>query len=302
MALPASSVDIRLYETQGFLCMPGLIARSEVDALCARVKDVIARGRGEHVTSQQIQTQHDRQGAVALIKVNQVTETDPLFQALSHSPEIVDVLEQLLGEGARVFRDLVVVKPAHSTGTFSWHQDSAYWDVEPKALCTAWVALTDVPEEASCLRVVPGSHDRLRTHGLFVRGRPVPMPIVKLLRNLVSYAGTGDNPGAAGGNLTLWKAKRLVLANATRVLPDLAGLQDFRAIPEEIDESRAVALTARPGDVVFFHSLLLHATGPNTSDITRYTPLISYMSKDAQFTGKGTPSFRPARRAGAGRP
>jgi hypothetical protein len=128
------------------------------------------------------------------------------------------------------------------------------------------------------------------------------MPIVKLLRNLVSYAGTGDNPGAAGGNLALWRAKRLVLANATRFLPALADLQDFQAIPAEIDESRAVALTARPGDVVFFHSLLLHATGPNTSGITRYTPLISYMSKDAHFTGKGTPSFRLARRARPHRP
>jgi hypothetical protein len=301
MAVPPRSVDVVQYETQGFLRVPGLIPRSDVDALCVHIKDVIARGRGTHIAPPQIQTQHDRDGAVALIKVNRVTETDPLLQALSHSPAIVDVLEQLLGEGVRVFRDLVVVKPPHSAGTFSWHQDSAYWDVEPKALCTAWIALTEVPEEASCLRVVPGSHDRLRTHGLFVRGRPVPMPVVKLLRTLVSYAGTGDNPGAAGGNLALWKAKRLVLANATRFLPDLADLQDFRAMPEEIDERRAVALTARPGDVVFFHSLLLHSTGPNTSAIARYTPLISYMSRDARFTGKGTPSFRPARRAGPGR-
>jgi len=86
-----------------------------------------------------------------------------------------------------------------------------------------------------------------------------------------------------------------VSASATRWLPDLAGLQDFRALPREIDEQRALAITARPGDVIFFHSLLLHATGPNTSAITRFTPIISYMSRESRFTGKGTPSFRDAR-------
>lgn len=302
MPAAARPVDVRLYESQGFLHVPALLPRADAERLRAHVEALLANGGGEHVAPQQLQTEYDRRGQVSLVKLNRVTETDPAFRALSHRTELVDVLEQLLGPGARVFRDLVVVKPAHSAGTFSWHQDSAYWDVEPRALCSAWIALTEVSEQASCLRVVPGSHDRIRAHGLFVRGRALPRPLVSGLRKLVSYAGTGDNPGAAGGNQTLWKLKRLVLHSATRVLPDLSGLRDFRALPREVDEARSVSVTARPGDVVFFHSQLLHATGPNTADVPRYTPIISYMSRDARFTGKGTPSFRNARQELAERP
>lgn len=302
MASAVRPVDVELYARQGFLRVPGLLPQADAARLRAHVEALLAQGGGAHVAPAQLQTEYDRRGAVALVKMNRVTETDPEFRALSHRVEIVDVLEQLLGPGARVFRDLVVVKPAHSAGTFSWHQDSAYWDVEPRALCSAWIALTEVSEQASCLRVVPGSHDRDRVHGLFVRGRALPLPLVNGLRRLVSYAGTGDNPGAAGGNAALWRLKRVVLHSATRVLPDLSGLRDFRALPREVDEARALSVTAQPGDVVFFHSQLLHATGPNTADVPRYTPIISYMSRTARFTGKGTPSFRPARLEPAARP
>jgi ectoine hydroxylase-related dioxygenase (phytanoyl-CoA dioxygenase family) len=296
MGASASVVNVEAFVQQGYVAVRQLIPAEELVAMRARVEATLSAGSSEHISPRQLQTQHDRSGGVALVKVNQITESDPLFQALSHRTELVDVVETLLGPGARIFRDVLIVKPAHSSGKFSWHQDSAYWDVEPKGLVSAWVALTDVPEEASCLRVIPGSHDRYRRHSLFVRGKEVPTPVVDGLRKLVSYAGTGDNPGAAGGNLALWKAKKLVLANATRYVPDLAALQDFRTVPRDIDEQSSTALTAKAGDVIFFHSLLLHATGPNTSDFARYTPIISYMSKDSRFTGKGTPSFRLARR------
>jgi ectoine hydroxylase-related dioxygenase (phytanoyl-CoA dioxygenase family) len=63
---------------------------------------------------------------------------------------------------------------------------------------------------------------------------------------------------------------------------------------EEIDDSQEVDLTARAGDVIFFHSRLLHATGPNTSTHPRYSPIISYMPGDARFVGRGRPRFRTA--------
>jgi ectoine hydroxylase-related dioxygenase (phytanoyl-CoA dioxygenase family) len=283
------------FQRDGYVLVRGVLGAGELGTLRERA-EAIVRGRGsEQVGSAQVQAQYDRQGCVELMKVNQLTETDPLFVALASRPAIVDVVERLMGGQARLFRDVLVMKPARSQARFSYHQDSAYWDVEPPALISCWLALTDVPENASCLRVIPGSHDRRRAHGLMVAGRTLPGAVAALLRQAVSYAGTGDNPGRAGGYRPLWAAKRYLLGEATRFLPVLSGLQDFRALPAEIEAAREVALPVQAGDAVFFHSLLLHASGPNDSDRARFAPIISYMPAQARFVGKGKGTFRLAR-------
>ena len=40
----------------------------------------------------------------------------------------------------------------------SWHQDSAYFGLDPNELVTVWLALTDATPDMGCMRVIPGSH------------------------------------------------------------------------------------------------------------------------------------------------
>jgi hypothetical protein len=58
-----------------------------------------------------------------------------------------------------------LVKPstlpgATATANIGWHQDRNYWQVweEGSELFTAWIALTDVTEEAGAMRFLRGSH------------------------------------------------------------------------------------------------------------------------------------------------
>lgn len=39
-----------------------------------------------------------------------------------------------------------------------WHQDGAFWRIEPVEVVTLWLALTHSTPENGCLKVVPGSH------------------------------------------------------------------------------------------------------------------------------------------------
>jgi ectoine hydroxylase-related dioxygenase (phytanoyl-CoA dioxygenase family) len=39
-----------------------------------------------------------------------------------------------------------------------YHQDSAYFTIEPLSLVTCWIALDDVTIENGCMWVIPGSH------------------------------------------------------------------------------------------------------------------------------------------------
>jgi ectoine hydroxylase-related dioxygenase (phytanoyl-CoA dioxygenase family) len=234
---------------------------------------------------------------VKLIKVSGLVERDPRFNAVATRESLVDIVEALIGVGSRRFRDVLIVKPARTVGVFSYHQDSAYWDVEPKALVSAWIGLGDVTAEGSCLGVVPGTHTRSVEHGLYLRGRhEVPRPITRALRTLVSLAGTGDNPERTGGSMLAWKAKRWILAEATKYAPVLFDFQDFRVPPSVLKAEREVMLPVNAGDVIFFHSLLWHASGPNHSDSTRFAEIVSFMGPTARFVGRGDGRFPLARR------
>jgi ectoine hydroxylase-related dioxygenase (phytanoyl-CoA dioxygenase family) len=265
-------------------------------ALRARA-EALVRDAARGAASPYVQRGFDAAGAVTLVKASGLVERDPLFHDVATRDPLIDVVEALVGAGSRRFRDVLIVKPPRTGGSFSYHQDSAYWDVEPKALVSCWIGLGDVPEEASCLRVVPGTHTRYLEHGLYLRGRyKVPQPVSRALRRLVSMAGTGDNPEGAGGSTLAWKAKRWILSDTTKYAPVLHDLQDFRIPIEALETEREVLLPVGAGDVIFFHSLLWHASGPNRTDSTRFAEIVSFMGPEARFVGRGEGRFPPARR------
>ena len=295
----AHAPDSALRDTfarEGFVVVRELLPRADVLALRARAESQIADPGGDRAQPY-TQTAFDDAGAVKLIKVSGLAERDPLFNDIATRDDLVDIVEALIGAGSRRFRDVLIVKPARTGGVFSYHQDSAYWDVEPKSLVSCWIGLGDVDADGSPLSVVPGTHTRFVEHGLYVRGRyQVPRPITRALRRLVSLAGTGDNPEGTGGSTLAWKAKRWILADTTRYAPVLLDLQDFRVPLDAVKTEHEVMLPVEAGDVIFFHSLLWHASGPNRSDSTRFAEIVSFMGPTATFVGRGEGQFPLARR------
>lgn len=79
---------------------------------------------------------------------------------LVRHPAILDAVEDVLGPNLFVWRSIFFAKPAGDPRFVAWHQDSAYWGLEPADVVTAWIALTDSSRDNGCLRVVPGSHLR----------------------------------------------------------------------------------------------------------------------------------------------
>ena len=283
------------FDRDGFVVVRGLLPGADVMALRARAEALVQDAARD--ASPYVQVAFDAAGAVKLVKASGLVEREAQFHDIATRDALVDVVETLVGVGSRRFRDVLIVKPPRTGGVFSYHQDSAYWDVEPKALVSCWIGLGDVPAEASCLSVVPATHTKYLEHGLYLRGRyKVPQPITRVLRRLVSMSGTGDNPEGTGGSSLAWKAKRWILADTTKYAPVLHDLQDFRIPVEALKATREVLLPIEAGDVIFFHSLLWHASGPNRTDSTRFAEIVSFMGPDAAFVGKGQARFPLARR------
>jgi phytanoyl-CoA hydroxylase len=78
--------------------------------------------------------------------------------ATSH-PRLSGVLQSILGADPILFQDMALVKPPFIGGEKPWHQDDAYFTVEPlDSICGIWIALDEATVENGCMHVIPGGH------------------------------------------------------------------------------------------------------------------------------------------------
>jgi ectoine hydroxylase-related dioxygenase (phytanoyl-CoA dioxygenase family) len=233
---------------------------------------------------------YNNAGRVDFTKIPNLARNDETFRRLASSPAVVQAVEKMLGREALLFRDVMVVKPARDGARLDYHQDSEYWDIEPRALVSAWFPFRTVGVEDGCLRAITGSHLRRYPHDILLgEDRALPSWVTNSLRRAVSLAGTGDSD--ATGFSPARRLKNGLLGKFTRRMNFLANLQDLHArIPQE-EKRQAVDLPVRKGSVILFHSLLLHASNPNTSATDRLAYIPSYMGSDFTFRGVGEPEF-----------
>jgi len=82
----------------------------------------------------------------------------PWMVELAKNKAILDAVESLIGPDILLFGSSLFAKRANDTRFVSWHQDSAYYGLDPHSEVTVWVAFTPSRKENGCLRVLPGSH------------------------------------------------------------------------------------------------------------------------------------------------
>lgn len=83
---------------------------------------------------------------------------DTWFLSVARRPDILDMVEQVIGSDFALWNSSFFAKPAKVGTRTPWHQDGEYWPIEPLATCTVWIALDASTTENGCLRVIPGSH------------------------------------------------------------------------------------------------------------------------------------------------
>ena len=88
-----------------------------------------------------------------------------LLAALAQNPMILDAVEDVIGPDILVFASNFWIKGPKDQKYVSWHQDSAYFGLQPHEEVTAWIALPDSNRSNGCMRVIPGSHlEKARQH------------------------------------------------------------------------------------------------------------------------------------------
>ena len=79
-----------------------------------------------------------------------------VYQIASH-PRVLDAVEGAIGPNILVWGSDWFVKFARDPAFISWHQDGAYWGLNPPKVTTAWIALSPSTIENGCMRVMPGT-------------------------------------------------------------------------------------------------------------------------------------------------
>ncbi|MDB4338497.1 phytanoyl-CoA dioxygenase family protein [Rubripirellula sp.] len=153
---------------------------------------------------------------------------DTWFLSVARRPEILDMVEQVIGSDFALWNCSFFAKPAKVGTRTPWHQDGEYWPIEPLATCTVWIALDASTKENGCLRVIPGSH----------------------------------------------KSRQLAKHNRSDASDVALNLELDEA---EFDESEAVDITLKPGEVSLHDVYLYHGSEPNLSDYPRRGMTLRYM-------------------------
>ena len=79
-------------------------------------------------------------------------------------PEILDMVEQLIGPDFILWGMTIFGKPARVGKATPWHQDGDYYPIEPLETITVWISLDGSTPEQGCMRFIPGSH---RDHRIY---------------------------------------------------------------------------------------------------------------------------------------
>lgn len=85
---------------------------------------------------------------------------DMAFLNYARIPEVLDMVEQIIGPNIALWNSSLFAKPARVGTRTPWHQDGEYWPIRPLATCSVWIALDDATTQNGCLRFMPASHKR----------------------------------------------------------------------------------------------------------------------------------------------
>tara|TARA_Y100000758_G_scaffold80870_1_gene54737 strand:+ start:472 stop:1233 length:762 start_codon:yes stop_codon:yes gene_type:complete len=154
-----SAEQVNIYRKNGFLVVRELLNEAQLQPLRERTYE-IAEGLVEFPT-ENIEFEPDGLGRSHRIdklrKLNHCAQHDRIFLEHANNPDILDVVEGLIGPDIKLLSDQLFMKPPGGMEK-TYHQDSPYFPIEPMDLVSSWVALDDVTLDNGCLWVVPGSH------------------------------------------------------------------------------------------------------------------------------------------------
>lgn len=248
--------QLKQYADLGYLVIPNILTEEEMTKYKQKAREY-ALGQiptgGEKMIVRDVRVARGalkvEDPELGIWKLLNPDRYDDFFRGYPAHPNLLDVIEQLIGPDLVAFLIMMIYKPPGVEAIHPFHQDAMYFPFGPHdSILGTWVPLDHADAENGTLSVIPGSH------------KLDVLPHQSPPGDMVNYG--------------------------------VFGVEGYDHSPDE------VVLDLPPGTGVFFHSHLLHRTGPNFSNRHRRVMTVHYASAKCKMTdGFKHPAldFRPVR-------
>jgi phytanoyl-CoA hydroxylase len=156
-----TQAQLDFFHTNGYLIMRGLIGGRELARLQEKADRVIAQGVAGHGKHHRYRSSPD--GKKTYWRSEEMWQRDPIFQAVTVHPDLLENIGQCLGQAFYPWNDSLVVKVAGAGAPVDWHQDPPYGDPArersyPVPNFTTDIYLDHSGPENGCVWALPGYH------------------------------------------------------------------------------------------------------------------------------------------------
>src|SRR5690606_2723202 len=160
-----TEADFRQFEELGYLAVRQLLTPDEVADVLAGMASVL-----ENPGEAMIQYESwavDRIGSATgeerldlIRKFMTFIQEDERLTALARHDKIVSIVRRLCGTpDISMMQDMALLKPPGGGREKPWHQDNAFFALEPGTpIVGGWLALDPATPENGCMHVLPGTH------------------------------------------------------------------------------------------------------------------------------------------------
>jgi predicted O-methyltransferase YrrM len=154
--------QLRQFLRDGYVVVPNLLSAEQLELLKAETEPMHARFAPPSAPPAGVHLSWEPTAPPRLQQILNAELVSPTLNAALRSPEVLDVVTDLLGPDLALFESKFLMKASRVGGEIPWHQDFSYWwsltNAPQQVSCL--VAIDDADEENGCLRVLPGSHRR----------------------------------------------------------------------------------------------------------------------------------------------
>jgi ectoine hydroxylase-related dioxygenase (phytanoyl-CoA dioxygenase family) len=240
--------EMNLYKEQGYLFLPGLFSRTEVEIMKEQLPKVFSQAGPRRVV--------EKEGNVVR-SVYGLHRTNEVFNRLSRHPRLVQTAMQLLESEVYIYQSKVNAKAAFGGDVWEWHQDFIFWQKEDAMLTpriiNAAVLLDEMTEFNGPIFLIPGSH----AEGV------IDMSARQ------SNGGNGSNGHDPYSGMPAW------IADLTTGLKYSLS----KDVIERLVRTKGIVAPKGPaGSVLFFDANIVHASPSNLSPFDRAVAFLTYNS------------------------